>query len=182
MRVIRTVAGALAVVLPALGWAAATHSAQTYTLSLSAAEVEAVVRPAFPLVQDGPFGAMTFSRPRIVLTPGSDRLGLGVDVVADLPAGMQARARALVDGELAFDPARREFHLREPRVREFAADGLPEALAPVVADAVGQMALRQMPVIVLYRLPDDLGPQGVPLRLLKGARVEDGRLKVELGL
>jgi len=189
MRVIRALPGAKAVsaILAAAFFATPIAAgvaapAASYTVGLTAAEIEAVVRPHFPLTRDGPFGAMTFSNPNVVLTPGSDRLGLGMDVTADLPAGMQASARALVDGELAYDPGRREFHLREPRVLKLTAEGLPEAFAPVVADAVTQMARQQMPVIVLYRLPDDLGPAGVPLRLLRAARVEDGRLLVTLGM
>lgn len=190
MRDIRASAGAVAAPLAATAALLTTLHAlpapaepvTSYTVHLTAAEIESVVRPHFPLTQDGPFGAMTFSHPNVVLTPGSDRLGLGVDVTADLPMGMQARAHALVDGELAYDPARREFHLREPRVLKLTAEGLPEAFAPVVAKAVTQMARQQMPIIVLYRLPDDLGPAGVPLRLLQAASVEDGRLKVVLGM
>jgi hypothetical protein len=168
------VAGGLAALLLAAAPAAA------YTLSLSAADIEAVVAPAFPQVQDGPFGEIAFAHPKVVLTPGSDRLGLGVDVTADLPAGMQATARAVVDGELSYDPARREFHLREPRVKSLTADGLPDAFAPLVADAVTRMARETMPVIVLYRLPDD--PALAPLRLLKSAAVKDGKVVIELGM
>jgi hypothetical protein len=154
--------------------------ASAYTVSFTADQIETVVAPHFPLVQEMTMGSVTFSHPKVVLTPGSDRLGLGVDVVADLPGGFQAQARALVDGDLAYDPARREFHLREPRVRSLTARGLPEAFAPVVADAVTQMARQTMPVIVLYRLPDD--PGAAPLRLLKAAEVRDGKVRVELGL
>jgi len=154
--------------------------ASAYTVMLTAAEIEAVVTPHFPVVQEMTMGSVTFSHPKVVLTPGSDRLGLGVDVVADLPGGFQAQAQALVDGDLGYDAARREFHLREPRVKSLTAQGLPEAFAPMVADAVTQMARQTMPVIVLYRLPED--PALAPLRLLKAAEVRDGKVKVELGL
>jgi len=168
-------------IVPVLVWTVlAAAPAWAYTVSFTAAEVEAAVAPHFPQVQDGPLGPVTFSHPKVVLTPGSNRLGLGMDVTADLPGGMQAQARALVDGDLAYDPVRREFHLREPRVRSLTAQGLPDAFAPVVADVVTQMTRERMPVIVLYRLPDD--PAIAPLKLLKSAEVRDGRVRVELGL
>lgn len=166
--------------VPAAALLLAAVPAAAYTISLTAAEIEAVVAPRFPLVQEMTMGSVTFAHPKVVLTPGSDRLGLGVDVTADLPGGMQAKARALVDGDLAYDPARREFHLREPRVKSLTAEGLPDAFAPMVADAVTQMARERMPIIVLYRLPDD--PALAPLRLLKSAEVHNGRVNVELGL
>jgi hypothetical protein len=173
---------ALTCVLSILGaaMALAAAPAAAYTLTLSAADIEAVVAPHFPQAQESAFGQVTFAHPKVVLTPGSDRLGLGVDVTADLPAGMQATARALVDGDLSYDPARREFHLREPRVKYLTAEGLPDAFAPMVADAVTQMARETMPVIVLYRLPDD--PALAPLRLLKSAEVKDGKVLIELGM
>lgn len=169
----------LAWIVPAAALLAAAPAA-AYTLSLSAADIEAVVAPHFPQVQDSALGQVTFAHPKVVLTPGSDRLGLGVDVTADLPAGMQATASAVVDGDLAYDPAKREFHLREPRVQSLAAEGLPDAFAPMVADAVTQMARETMPVIVLYRLPDD--PALAPLRLLKSVAVKDGKVVIELGM
>jgi hypothetical protein len=154
--------------------------AAAYTVLLTAGEIEAVVAPGFPVVQEMAMGSVTFAHPKVVLTPGSNRLGLGMDVTADLPGGMQATARAVVDGDLAYDPARREFHLREPRVKSLTARGLPEAFAPVVADAVTQLARERLPIIVLYQLPDD--PMTSPLRLLKSAEVRDGKVRVELGL
>jgi hypothetical protein len=180
MRMARIVpaAAVVAALASALAALAPAAPARAYTLTLSAADIEAVVAPHFPQVRDGPFGRLAFDHPRVVLTPGSDRLGLGVDVTADLPAGMQATARALVDGDLSYDPARREFHLREPRVMSLAAEGLPDDLAPVVAEAVTRMARETMPVIVLYRLPDD--PAYAPLRLLKSAAVQDGKVVIEL--
>jgi len=166
--------------VPAVALLLAAVPAAAYTVSLTAAEIEAVVAPRFPLVQEMTMGSVTFAHPKVILTPGSNRLGLAVDVIADLPAGMQAQARAVVDGDLAYDPARREFHLREPRVKSLTAQGLPESFAPMVADAVTRMARERMPIIVLYRLPDD--PALAPLRILKAAEVRDGKVRVELGL
>jgi hypothetical protein len=176
MRVSRGFAFALVAFAPLLP----AVPAAAYTVSLTAEQIEAVVAPRFPVVQEMTMGTVTFSHPKVVLTPGSDRLGLGVDVVADLPGGFQAQARALVDGDLAYDAARREFHLREPRVKSLTAQGLPDAFAPMVADAVTQLARETLPVIVLYRLPDD--PALTPLSLLKDARVRDGKVQVELGM
>jgi hypothetical protein len=154
-----------------------THA---YTLNLTAAEIETVARAYFPQRQEGVFGRITLSDPKVVLEDGSERLGLGVKVKAELPGGLTAYADALVDGEVAWDPAKREFHLREPRVRRLDAEGLQEPYASLVAEGVNALAQETLPVIVLYRVPADAAGAEA-LKALKRVAVKDGRLRVELG-
>jgi hypothetical protein len=154
--------------------------AHAYTLSLTAAEIETVARSYFPQRQEGVFGRVTLSDPKVVLKEGSKRLGLGVKVKAELPGGLTAHADALVDGEVAWDPVRREFHLREPRVRRLDAEGLQEPYASLVAEGVNALAQETLPVIVLYRVPADAAGAEA-LKALKSVAVKDGKLQVELG-
>jgi hypothetical protein len=46
---------------------------------------------------------------------------------------------------------------------------------------VTAVARQQVPVIVLFRLPKDDPAGAAALRVLKGARVKDGALELELG-
>jgi len=172
---------ALTAALVPLSLLLAALPAHAYTVRLTAAEIEAVVRPHFPKRGSGPFGAVVLSNPKVVLAPGSDRLGIGLDVDAELPGGVAARAAAVVDGEVGYDPGRREFHLREPRLKSLAAEGLEEPYASMLAEAVTGLARARMPVIMLYRIPAGDPALGAAARVLKGARVRDGRLELELG-
>jgi len=178
----RTRPAAVLVPLLLIGLLPLAVPARAYTVSLTAAEIEAVVRPHFPQRQEGVFGRVTLSDPKVILTPGSERLGLGLSVQADLPGSLVVHAHALVDGEVAYDARRREFHLREPRVVRFDAKGMEEPYTSMVAEAVTAIAQTRMPIIVLYRVPPDAVAAAAPLNLLKGVAVKDGKLQLELGM
>jgi hypothetical protein len=165
---------ALAVLLAAV-------PAHAYTVRLTAAELQAAVRPYFPQAQTGVLGTVTVSHPRVILRAGSDRIGLGCQVAGELLGGLTAQGEAVVEGEVAYDPERGEFHLREPVVTQLEVDGLPDPFTGFVADAVSAVALRQVPVIVLFRVPREDLAGAATLRVLKSARVRNGALELELG-
>lgn len=160
----------------------AAPPAHAYTVSLTAADIEAMVRPHFPQVHTGPLGTVTLSDPRVILRSGSDRLGLGLDVAGEMAGGLATHGQAVVEGEVAYDPARGEFHLREPRVTHLVVEGLPDPYAGFVASTVSAIARQEAPLIVLFKVPADDLAGAATLRVLKSARVKDGKLVLELGM
>jgi hypothetical protein len=155
--------------------------AHGYTVTVGAPALQKALEAYFPITRENALGAVTLSNPRVILRPGSPRIGLATDVKAVMTDQPPFTGKGLVDGEIAYDPRRHEFHLREPRVSSLAIDGLEEPFATLLEGAIDAITQSQFPVIVLYRLDDAALQDSTKLRMLKAVGVRDGNLVVELG-
>lgn len=159
----------------------APGAARAYTVILTRPELQAIVATQFPKAYETAFGQIQLHSPRVVLTPGSSRLGLRVGLRVAVAGESAVTGSALVDGEPAYDPQRREFHLREPQVRELTTGELPPPYAEMAEAAVAELVRQQFPVIVVYRIDASMLKESQPLRMLKSVKCENGVLRLELG-
>ncbi|MGD2064751.1 MAG: DUF1439 domain-containing protein, partial [Nitrospirota bacterium] len=151
-----------------------------YTVTVGGPALQKAVEAAFPITRENAVGAVTLSNPRVLLRPGSRRIGLATNVKAAMPDQPPLTGNGVIDGEIAYDPTRHEFHLREPRVSSLAIDGMEGPFAALVESAVEVLMQDQLPVIVLYRLDEETLRQAPQLRMLKGVGVRNGALVLDL--
>lgn len=159
----------------------AVPGAYGYTVRVGAAALQKAMEAYFPITRENALGAVTLSNPRVILRPGSRRLGLATKVSAAMPEQPPLTGNGVVDGEIAYDPVRHEFQLREPRVASLAIDGVDGPFAALVESAVEVLTQDQFPVIVLYRLDEAVLRDSPKLRMLKAVGVRDGALVLEMG-
>ena len=162
--------------------ALAVPAANAYTVTVGAPALQKAVEAYFPITRENALGAVTLSNPRVILRAGSRRIGLATDVKAAMPDQPPLTGNGVVDGEVAYDPVRHEFQLREPRVTSLAIDGMEGPFAAMIGSAVDAVTQDQFPVIVLYRLDEETLRQAPQLRMLKAIGVRDGALVLELGM
>jgi hypothetical protein len=162
--------------------ALAAPSADAYTVTVGAPALQKAVEAYFPITRENAIGAVTLSNPRVILRPGSRRIGLATNVKAAMPDQPPLTGNGVVDGEIAYDPVRHEFQLRQPRVSSLAIDGMEGPFGALIGSAVDALTQDQFPVIVLYRLDQETLRQVPQLRMLKAIGVRDGALVLELGL
>jgi hypothetical protein len=153
-----------------------------YTVTVAAPALQKAVQAYFPITRENALGAVTLSNPRVILRPGSPRIGLATDVKAALPDQPPFTGKGVVDGEIAYDPTRHEFHLREPRVSSLTIDGVTEPFATLLDGAIDSITQSQFPVIVLYRLDKETLRRAPQLRMLRAVGVRNGALVLDLGL
>lgn len=156
-------------------------SAPCYTIALSQAKLQVMVEKQFPKTYDAMSAQVQLHSPRVVLTNGSPRLGMHLGLQMDVGGQYTVNGSALVDGEPEYDSRRREFHLRDPRVRDVVAEGLPAPYAEMASAAVAELVRQQFPVIVIYRIDQTMLDSSLSLRMLKSVRTEKGSLVLELG-
>jgi hypothetical protein len=158
----------------------AVPRADGYTVTVAAPALQKAVEAYFPITRENALGVVTLSHPRVILRPGSRRIALATQVKAAMPDQPPVTGNGVVDGEIAYDPARHEFHLREPRVASLAIDGVEGPFAALIESAVDVLTQDQFPVILLYRLDEAVLRAAPKLRMLKAVGIRDGALVLEL--
>lgn len=158
----------------------ANMAAHAYSVEMSEADLQSVVAAGFPLVQQTPLVKIVFSEPKIRIVKSTGRLRLSV--AADLSAydGFRASGRAEIEGEIAYDPAHGQFHLRYPALVGLTFNQLAPAYHKLLTATVAAFIEQQLPIVVLYQLDSKDFRQAIMLRTLKSVTVKDGALIAEL--
>jgi hypothetical protein len=154
--------------------------ALAYSVEISQEEVQAAVATVFPIRQQIPFITTEFSNPTVRLVKGSNRIRLGLAVRASFADQAATSGQAEIEGELGYDPARGEFHLRQPAITGLDIDALPPDSVAALKILLNAATQQILPSVVLYRLDERDFRQGMMRRALKGVSVRDGRLFAEL--
>jgi hypothetical protein len=160
----------------------AASGAHAYELTLSAEALTRALAGHFPLQADGPLGSVRLSDPRVRLSPASPRLGFETALAGTTATGMVLKGRAVFDGEIGYDPVRRQLLLREPRLRRLDVDGLDEPFAGMLAELSAGLLQQQLPMVLLVPLPDGDPALDALSRALRGVSVRGGMLVLDFGL
>lgn len=158
--------------LPALAWA--------YVVEMTQVELQEMLVKNFPVKRDITFAVLTFDKPQVVLTKGSNRLGLALTLTAEMPDQWVARGSGMIDGELEYDAAKGEFHLRNPGVKSLSFEGLPPQYSSMLQGVVAEFAAQTLPIIVIYKLDEKQFRQSMTRKMLKSVQVKDGKVLAEL--
>lgn len=159
-----------------------TGQVQAYTVEISETDLQQMVSQGFPVQQQTPFATIILSDPRIRILGDSNRMRLSLAISTAFPNQLTSRGRAEIEGELAYDANKGEFHLRQPALIGLQFDQLPQEYHQMASALVGAIAQQTLPIIVLYRLDEKDIRQEMTKRILKGVTVKDGKLIAELSL
>ena len=175
--------GAIQVVglLVALGVCAGCARDPTVTVTLTAAELQEQVDRKLPLTRAGRLVTVTVPAAQVVLTEGSDRIGLRATATLALPAGRPLSGTAHFDGRIRYVPERGELWLDEARVVDLAVGGLPGSLKPTVDELVGSLARGYLDRTPVYRLQQGNLKHSLARLVLRAAVVRKGKLVLTLG-
>lgn len=153
-----------------------TSCAARLRVTMTAPEIERELSKSFPVKSTISVLNIELSDPRVVLQPGSDRIGLKLTAAASV-AVIRATGSVTVSGKLRYRPEDGQFFLDEPEVTSLALPGLPETQQPIVLETVNTAVRATLPTVPIHKLEE--GGQRLFLRAM---RVEDGQVIAELGL
>ena len=148
----------------------------------SQAQLQKKVDAVFPVDENKALLRVRFSNPQVILPTAGERIGLALDIRAQLPGGRKARGRLHVDSGLIYDPNRGEIALADPRLDSLDVAGVPkrfESALQAVAEVVAKRYLAQIPV---YRLNADDYKESLAKLVLKSVSVRDGEVVAVIGL
>jgi hypothetical protein len=173
----------LAILLAAA--AAALHFARQggpYVIALTQSEIQEALDERFPVAKDALVATVSFFDPAVRLRHGSDKIHFEISASADVRInGRIPGARGTIEAGIGYEPERGEFYLLDRSLDIDAAALSPgrgrkvEALLELLLNEY----VREYPV---YRLKRSDLKQNMARLVLRDVRVEDGLLKVYLGL
>ena len=165
----------------ALTVALAACGAATFTVTRTQAELQAKLAPRFPVTREKYLVSVTLSDPKVLLRQADTHVGLDLATEVRSPLTAPLAGRVAVMGVPYYDPERKSFYLREPRIERVDFPGFDLARhekTRLALEAAVALVLQTTPV---YTLEDRNFKEATAKHLLKEVRVADGKLQFTLG-
>lgn len=154
----------------------------SYTFEISAKDLEKRLLTTFPIKKKASIFVFKISDPEVVFPPDkSSHIGISMTLKVSILGLFAAKGRGLVLGEIDYSPEQGAFYFFDPEIQELEIKGLRRSHQTEVKElfeGIVQAALSEMCV---YQFNTKDRKQAIAKRLLKSVRVEDGRLKIQLG-
>jgi len=154
------------------------------TVRVSEQEIQERISKKFPITKSYEFvGTVTYANPRITLRTEDNRVELKLDIVLG-KAGHAGSINGCAEmiAAVAYNAEKKALYLTDPRLRQFAVDGIPEQnvqlLSSLFMPAIEKL-LKRKPV---YRLTSENGRNEIAARFVKDIRVREGCLEIVYGV
>ena len=151
-------------------------------VTLDRADVQRRVERLFPIMRANELVTVRLHHPRVILSPHSDRIGLGVRIDAVAAEQFSISGHAAVDGVLRFAGTNGNFYLDDATVKDLRIDGVPTLYLGQIRQLAGGLLkdlLRDHPIYTLGQLGESKRIMGSEIKSIK---VRNGKLLVELAM
>ncbi|MBV1874716.1 MAG: DUF1439 domain-containing protein [Gammaproteobacteria bacterium] len=163
-------------------WGFIAQYIPSYTLELKAESLQSKIGEVFPIKVKKFIFVFKITDPVVVIPPDLiDRIGIEVSIRVSIPGLLKAEGRGLVHGEIDYFAESGEFFFFEPTLQKFDIRGLPSRYQEEVRglfESIMRSALSDMSV---FKFNEEDKKQRIAKRMLKSVRVEDERLKIQVG-
>jgi hypothetical protein len=149
---------------------------------LSRDDIQRRLDTAFPVDQQLLLTRVVLEHPKVILTNGSDRIGVGLDVRVEIPIVGPRSGSVTLSGGIDYRREQKAFFLRDPKLDQVEVQGLTaEQLGPVKGplESVARGALTVFPI---YELKQRNLGENAAEHVLRKVWVKDGNVYAELGL
>jgi hypothetical protein len=176
----------LAVALLTAGGAYWYFAGRTYVVSISETELREKLAERMPFTKTyALLLQVTLDNARVSLIEGSDRVGIGLDVVLNLRIGsepLNLGGSIDVSGGIAYRASDGQFFLTDPLIEQLQVQGVPEKYRERVREAVTRALAEYYATHPVHTLKAADLKQAAARMLLKDVVVTDRQLVITLGL
>jgi hypothetical protein len=155
-----------------------------YVIEITPEQIQEKLDAAFPISKQYLMLLnLTLKDPSVTLQEGSDRIGFGVTAATNVSVNdTDLAGRAHMTAAVRYDPEQASLSLVDPLVESLEISLLPEKYHDEVMAAASVAAKQYLDDYEVYRLETSGFRQKVARLALKSVVVEDGVLKITLGL
>jgi len=154
----------------------------SYTLEISADELQSKVSAMMPMEKKKSFITVILSHPEIDLTVGNNKIGVSSQIAIVALGGISGSGKVKITGLLSYDSEKSAFFFKNPEVVSLESEDVPPLLLPKVK-ALTQLAVSQfLSKKPIYKLKDDNVKQKLTKAVLQSIQVENNQLLAELSL
>lgn len=155
-----------------------------HTITLSAAQIQSALQSKFPIEKKPLIFTVKFSDPTTAIDPTSGQVTVGLKCSMAALGRKAANGDGTATGTVRYEPKTGELFLDNPKVKLNSLEliGLAQrdkGKATDLIEAGLQECFKRTPI---YKLDDKDSQMLMVHRIMKSMRVENGELKIELGL
>jgi hypothetical protein len=154
----------------------------TLTVRVSRDEIQRRLDRAFPVNQEFLLTRVVLEHPRVILTNGSDRIGVGLDVRVEIPILGPRSGSVTVSGGIDYRREQKAFFLLDPKLEQVNVEGLTAEQLGLVKGPLESVARGALTVLPIYELKQRNLGESVAERVLRKVWIKDGSVYAELGL
>ena len=151
-------------------------------ITLDRTDLQRRIDRLFPITREDELVTVHLRHPQVILTEGSDRIGLRLQLNATAASRFSVSGLARLDGVLRFMNQSGEFYLDDASVEELQLENVPPLYQQQIrqlADGVVRDLLQIRPIYVLGQMGESKRIMGSDI---KSVLVHDGKLIIELAL
>jgi hypothetical protein len=167
-----------------LAWCAVLGGAcsKTVRVTLDRSEIQQRVNEKFPVERQLAFSKVTLDTPEVILSEGSDRIGLDLRAHLQAPMLPPSSATITVTGKLSYRPDQRAFYLAEAKIDRLQVEGVPAQFADQARAPIESVAHGVFDAFPVYQLQGRNLQEVTAAHLLREVTVKDGKLQATFGL
>jgi Protein of unknown function (DUF1439) len=158
---------------------------KTWEVRLTQAELRDRIDSHFPLTKSYLIFALTLQQPRVVLHDGSDRVGLGVDVVLNIRINDQVQALGGsidIESAIRYEADKGQFFLTDPDIQRLDVQGIPDRYIAKVRELAKLELGQQFARFPVYTLPLANLKTAAARVILRRVEINSGVLVLTLGI
>ena len=146
-------------------------------------EIQSRLDARFPIEKERLMVQVKLENPVVVLEPGSDRIGMQLDVsvTAPVPIG-STRGQGRVSGVLSYKRMDGAFFFTAPRIETLTLEGKTPEEVDRLRGPIEWIAGVSLTVFPVYSLDRSNYKEAAASLVLKDVSVADGGLEIEMGL
>jgi hypothetical protein len=153
----------------------------SYTIGLTAAEVQQTLRRQLPVSQSKLLVTATVQALDVEFMESDNRILLRPEVDLSIAGQRALRGRAVIAGQIRYAPETGEFFFDQPHIADVAIEGLPESLRATAEEVIARCTEGYLASAPVYRLRQGDFKQSLAKMILKSVRTRNGRLEIVIG-
>ncbi|MBV1869849.1 MAG: DUF1439 domain-containing protein [Gammaproteobacteria bacterium] len=164
-------------------WRVIASYIPSYTLEFGAEVLQKRITGVFPLKVKKFIFVFKIFDPVVVIPPNAiDRIGVEVSLQVSIPGLLKAEGRGLVHGEIDYLNSSGEFFFFDPELQNFDIRGLPRRYQEEVRGLFESIMKSALSDISIFKFDEADRKQKIARHMLKSVKVENERLKIEVGV
>ena len=154
----------------------------TLTVKVSREEIQRRLDATFPVDQQVLLTRVVLEHPKVILTNGSDRIGVGLDVRVEIPIVGPRSGSVTVSGGIDYRREQKAFFLRDPKLEQIQVEGLTAEQLGLVKSPLESVTTAALTVFPIYEFKQRNVGEITAEHVLRKVYVKDGNVYAELGL
>jgi hypothetical protein len=156
--------------------------ALSYTVQIPEKDLQKMVSAMMPIEKKNYLVTVIFSKPKVDLYEGSDKIGVAAKIKAIAVGGVQGTGSAKISGTLKYNASKGEFYFKNPKIEQLEINQVPNQFIPEIKNIAQQLVTQVLATQPIFKLNDNDVKQKLAKSVLQSVAVKNEILFVVLNV